>query len=266
MPRLDAAEADLRRLTNRPVQRTTTALRLAIDLRRIEEVGPVLEAVAAANRLDVRIPALDAKLARASLVDRPSRVWVALGRAAIDGELATARGEAAASDLFGWLGVIEGEGGRVVEARLPEGHPIGATPMDQAVKLDDRDWHLGGEGRAADRAAWAAAHIPVFLAWLIERDLVGPEIEPAIAIAVGARSIDLADVAEAADGVLVTSMLTDEGAEFAIAVYDDYLGDWHAAFGDAADRCLVPPTWATYEQMAPQIDARLVEWRGRRSA
>ena len=149
-----------------------------------------------------------------------------------------------------------------------QGRADQTEPIPDPDVLDDWRWHVEGqfpEGRAPEQGY---VHIGVFVAWLIEHDMLDPEwaarsgLEAAIE-SIRGRSDSPCALRDRTEGRLTGEMLTAEGKGFAGAYYAPeygYAADWHRAFGRRADRYAVPDSWATHDWIAPRIDRRYREW------
>jgi hypothetical protein len=139
---------------------------------------------------------------------------------------------------------------------------------ESPLEFDRWRWHTEGAFPKDQPPEQGYVHIGVFVAWLVERDMLDPDWVAASGLGEAVASIRersgspcaLRDVTE---GRLTGEMLTTEGKGFAGAYYAPeygYARDWRRAFGRRADRYAVPDSWATYDWIAPLIDRRHREW------
>jgi hypothetical protein len=235
---------------------------LSLDLARIEAVGPVIEAAAAAAGLRIVVDDLGAEIRSSGLDGRASGVWAAIGDAVDEDVVSRSRGDTPAGDRLRYLRVTETDGVRVVlDARPPRVEPVGGPPMDAGPqKFDDVGWHDGPAAEAGQPREHAFTHVGIFLAWLIRNDLHDPMWFPRDHIrAVKAGSMTGSDIADDIDWKLISDEMTAEGAAFTAARYDRYMTDYNDLLGDDADY-RVPETEALYARVAPMIDVLYAEW------
>lgn len=140
--------------------------------------------------------------------------------------------------------------------------------------FDDADWHAGGEFPAELPASAAATHIGMFLAWCAAAGLVRDEGLTDHLAALHARMLTPGAFALiAADGVLSADLLSEEGAAFAGAYYglpeEEHEGasfddDYVDVFLDDGETIYhVPDSWGSFDRVAPVLDLRYAQWRGR---
>ena len=91
------------------------------------------------------------------------------------------------------------------------------------LEFDLWAWHTEGNFPKDQPPEQGYVHIGMFLAWLIERDMLNPRW-------------------------------------VAYAPQYGYTQDWRRVFGKAADKYAVPETWETYGRIAPVIDFRYAGW------
>jgi hypothetical protein len=246
------------------VARTQTGFDLSVDLARIEAVGPVIEAAAAAAGLRIVVDDLGAEVRSTGLDSWASGVWAAIGNAADEDEVIASRGESPQHDPFRHLRVETIDGLRVVvDARPPLVDPVGGPPMDAGPqKFDDVGWHEGPAAEAGQPREQAFTHIGIFLAWLIRHDLHDARWFPRDHIrAVKAGTMTGSDLADDIDWKLISDAMTADGAEFAASQYDRYMTEYNNLLGeDAGYR--VPETDVLYTRVAPLIDRLYAEWVG----
>lgn len=127
------------------------------------------------------------------------------------------------------------------------------------TKYDDVDWHFDSASEAGHEEN-AFAHIGLYLGWLIRRDLHNPEMftdDEVVGVKAGSNSGS--DLADNADGKLVSALMTSDGDAFSAWYYDRYLSDFEEAFGGADDYSIADDdaNRATIENV---LDRRLEEW------
>jgi hypothetical protein len=138
----------------------------------------------------------------------------------------------------------------------------------EVLEYDDWTWHTEGMFPKDQPPEQAYVHIGVFVAWLLERDMLDAAW---VARAGVKRAIDgIADRSETpcvlrdmTAGRLVGDMLSPEGQAFSSAYYAPEYGynrDWRNAFGHKADHYAVPDAWETFDRIAPVIDRRYAAW------
>jgi hypothetical protein len=129
-------------------------------------------------------------------------------------------------------------------------------------------WHTDGAFPKDQLPERGYVHIGVYLAWLINHDLLDPEwvarsgVMPAVA-AIAARGETPCALRDSTGGRLASDMLTADGAQFTAAYYAPEYGfprDWRWILGRRADRYDVPDEWETYDRIAPLIDRRYAAW------
>jgi hypothetical protein len=129
-------------------------------------------------------------------------------------------------------------------------------------------WHTDGAFPKDQLPERGYVHIGVYLAWLINHDMLDPEwvarsgVTPAVA-AIAARDEKPCALRDSTGGRLASDMLTADGAQFTAAYYAPEYGyprDWRWILGRRADRYDVPDEWETYDRIAPLIDRRYAAW------
>jgi hypothetical protein len=255
--------AELRR-SRRGVRavRRGASVDLSVDLARIEAVGPVIEAAAAAAGLRVVIDDLEAEIRSSGLDGWASGVWAAIGNAVDEDAVTRSRGESPVGDLFRQLRVEEVDGVRVVVDARPPLVEAGSGPVmeDGPRKFDDVGWHEGSAVEAGQPREHAFTHIGIYLAWLIRHDLHDSQWFPREHVrAVKSGSMTGSDLADDIDGKLLSDGMTTEGADFTAARYERYMTDYNNLLGeDATYR--VPEDDDLYARVAPLIDGLYAEW------
>lgn len=241
------------------VKRGSEGFELSIDPRRIEQLGPVIEAAAAANGLTVVIADLGAEVRSAGLDARPSGVWAAIGNAAGENDVVADR--AVTRDPFQYVRVHEVDGALVVvDARPPLVEPTGGPPMDaEPTKYDDIDWHEAA-AQAGQPREHAFTHIGLYLAWLIRHDLHDQRSFPVDHIrSVKAGEMTGSDLADDTDWKLLSDLMTADGASFSDARYERYLTDYGELVADESDYGMAEDC-ALYARVAPLIDRLYADW------
>jgi hypothetical protein len=141
---------------------------------------------------------------------------------------------------------------------------------DAVLEYDRWTWHTEGAFPKDQPPGQGYVHIGVFVAWLVERDMLDPDwvaksgLETAVS-SIRERGDTPCALRDMTEGRLTGEMLTPEGRGFTGAYYAPEYGyptDWRRAFGRRADRYAVPDSWATYDWIAPRIDRRHREWVG----
>jgi hypothetical protein len=130
------------------------------------------------------------------------------------------------------------------------------------MKYDDASWHYEGDYPEGLPPENGATHIGMFLAWLIERDLLSAELRRDAARDIakvkkrtmtGARF--LIDVC---DEKLVDEDLSAEGNRFTKAYFmKKYLDDYSDLFDEEVESLYeLEDTWDNYDRLKPVIDRR----------
>jgi hypothetical protein len=138
----------------------------------------------------------------------------------------------------------------------------------EVTEYDVWRWHLQGKFPKNQAPEQGYVHIAMFVAWLIERDLLDEKwvVRSGVKRAVRAiadRTESPCALRDMTNGRLTSDMLSPEGQAFAGAYYAPeygYARDWRNAFGRRADRYDVPGEWATFDRIAPMIDRRYEVW------
>jgi hypothetical protein len=135
---------------------------------------------------------------------------------------------------------------------------------------DKAKWHYGADNFGRDLAPEQGfVHTGLFLGWLILHGLVdmveladeAPEIDE-----VRRRERTGPELFQSMDGVLLSTMLTDEGNAFAAAYFDfdhgGYLLDYEAGLGVGLPSLYhVADTWENYDRLAAVVDRRYAAWQ-----
>ena len=128
------------------------------------------------------------------------------------------------------------------------------------MKLDDADYHAGAAVAAGQPAENAFVHIGLFLGWLIRHDLVRGDHIPADHLAAVRDGWWVgSDLADDVDQKLMTDDLTEDGAAFAAARYEAYLGVYNEVFADLPDYAVADDVDAR-ARIEAAIDRLYAEW------
>jgi len=137
-------------------------------------------------------------------------------------------------------------------------------------KLDDMNWHLGGDEFPPDLPEEnAATHIGFFVAWAINKGLWegsgGPEESLAIQRVRDRTETGRTFLMEQCDGKLFSGMLNKEGSAFAKKYYPrTYDKDYqHTLIVDLDCDYMVMDSWGNYERIAEVIDQRYAKEKER---
>jgi hypothetical protein len=240
-------------------------LAVTLDADRIEVLGPIVEAAAAAADVVITLADLDAAVLSAGLEGRPSRIWAAIGNAADERAAAHDRGVAPPSELFRYVRVDMVDGQRVaLDDRAPLLDNPGPGPIDAwPKKYDDVGWHQEGAENAGQPIENASTHIALYLTWLIRHDLIEPGFIPRPYLeAVKKTEIAGTNVMNRIDGKLVSDLMTDDGASCSDEYYKAYLEEYGGVFADQPDYGVVGDESA-FDRIAPTIERAWLDWRTR---
>jgi hypothetical protein len=136
--------------------------------------------------------------------------------------------------------------------------------MKKARVYDKAKYHSGGNFPKDLKEYQAYVHTGMFVAWLIEHDMISAEFAAETA---RFRSGELTgtQVYELWDGALVDDMLTDEGNRFAESYFDfqsgQFLKDYEEVFPNAPTLYHVEDTRANYERIRDRINQRYEAWK-----
>jgi len=135
---------------------------------------------------------------------------------------------------------------------------------------DKAQWHFEGEfPRELDPRQ---AHVPggLLLAWLAAKGMLSEMAEEDFADEVArlrARSITGAEAYALLGGVLDSDLLNPEADDFLSAYLDPDSGDYWADYGvlcaGLPSQYHVHDNWASYDSIAPSIDASFARWCAR---
>jgi hypothetical protein len=134
------------------------------------------------------------------------------------------------------------------------------------VKYDDASWHYGGDFPKELPEQNGATHIGMFLAWIIEYDLVSDELRDdagADIARVKRRKMTGAQFLMAVCDEKLSSLdLSTEGNRFAKAYFmKKYMEDYADLFeAKLASLYELPDTWENYDRLRPVIERRYAAW------
>lgn len=241
---------------------------MELDAGRVETLGPVIEAASVAAGVELKLADLDAMVESGGLDARPSRIWTAVGDGADERMLDRERGLETARPLLGHATVVEIEGRRVARDNRPEIADLATVrpPRDmfRNKKFDDAGWHIESAVAAGQPPENAGAHIALYLTWLIRHDLVERSLFGSAQVAaVKSGAVVGRDGIDWVDEKLISSMMTDDGAQFSEQLYDRYLTVFDEAFADEPEYS-VPGDASAYSRIEPVIDLLWSEWSAKR--
>lgn len=147
------------------------------------------------------------------------------------------------------------------------------------MKYDDASWHYGGNFPTDLPPEAGMTHIAIFVVWAILNGVAGEIHNPGeleVDLKIKERSITPTEwFISACDEKFTDEDLSEEGNSFAQSYYADgtgllaqsgsYLADYQQAFPGLKQLYEVPPTWASYDRVAPLISKRFKEWRARKA-
>lgn len=136
------------------------------------------------------------------------------------------------------------------------------------MAYDRSDWHSGGDYPKELPEENAGTHIGIFLAWVINNDLIG-EIHRSESIdvldAVKNRTITGRDFLESqCDTKFWEVDLNEDGNNFAKSYYEtgEYFKDYEIRLaGRLPTLYHVENTWENYDLIAPTISSRFSAWK-----
>ena len=236
---------------------------LEVVANRIEAVGPVVEAAALAAGIGLRLDDLDAVIESGGLEGRASKVWAAIGDAADRRAVDRERGVTPAIALLHFVRVEERDGLRVAVDARPAlvDHPSGPAPDSFPTKFDDANWHDGAAAAVGQPPDHAWTHIALYLTWLIRHDLAvrGMLGKHAQRVRDGGV-VDRELMRQSTDFKLTSDLMTDAGADFSEAHYEDYIAAYNRVFADEPDYS-IPADPEAYARVEPELDALWSAWR-----
>jgi hypothetical protein len=115
----------------------------------------------------------------------------------------------------------------------------------------------------------AYVHTGMFLAWLINNDLVSPSfIEESgdEIMSVRSRQFSPSEIYMNWDGVLLGEMMNNEGFNFSLKYFDfdkgQYLKDYERLLCPHSENLFAAKdTWENYDKLKPAIDTAFVKWK-----
>jgi len=137
------------------------------------------------------------------------------------------------------------------------------------MAYDRADWHSGGKYPSDLPPENGGTHIGFFLAWAIQRDLVGnlhrEESSHALDAVKSRRMTGRDFLFQQCDGKFWKDDLSDKGNAFAEAYYADKNGTYVNDLNDVLGRGLpslyhVADSWENFDKLAPLIDRRFKNW------
>lgn len=140
--------------------------------------------------------------------------------------------------------------------------------MSEIVVYDKAAWHIEGDfpEDLAERNAYT--HSGLYLGWLINRDLVSEEFLDDWSDEIELfrkRERTAPALFEITDGVLESSMLSDDGARFTGAYFNlqegRYLDDYESLLvNELPTMYHAEDTWANFDKLAARLDERFAQW------
>jgi hypothetical protein len=138
--------------------------------------------------------------------------------------------------------------------------------------IDRMDWHYGGDFPEGLPAENGGTHIGMYLAWIINNDLIGEmHLEDASEsiLAVKNRQMTGRDfLIQECDEKFWNDDLNEEGLAFTNHYYSDdsgmkqYIQDYEQILSnDVESTYHVEDTWSNYEKVARVLDIRYKEWK-----
>ncbi len=138
--------------------------------------------------------------------------------------------------------------------------------------IDRMDWHYGGDFPEGLPTENAGTHIGIYLAWIINNDLIGEmHLEDASEsiLAVKNRQMTGRDfLIKECDEKFWNDDLNEEGLAFTNHYYSDdsgmkqYIQDYEQILGnDVTSTYHVEDTWDNYDKVARVLDIRYKEWK-----
>lgn len=145
------------------------------------------------------------------------------------------------------------------------------------MKYDDASWHYGGTFPEDLPESAGSTHIAFFLGWCVLNGLASEYQETQCSEdlkKLRARSKTPSEwFIRVCDEKFTDEDLSAEGNAFALEYYGQpgngnstspaYLSDYSAAFAEFSKIYAVPPTWESYDRLAPAIARRFVKWRAK---
>ncbi len=146
------------------------------------------------------------------------------------------------------------------------------------MAYDKMDWHYGGDFPENIPNENGGTHIGMFLAWIIERNLIGAfhtEDEFSLKCIKKVQTKEITGrkfLIDMCDEKFWDEDLNEEGNLFAtdyyaeeseafIKQYNCYLDDYVEVFQDYETIYHVEDTWGNYDKLKPVLDKRFEEWK-----
>ena len=135
------------------------------------------------------------------------------------------------------------------------------------MAIDRMDWHYGGDFPDDLQEENGGTHIGIFLAWVINNDLVGElhvkESPQALEDVKNRRMTGRDFLINECDAKFWEEELDQEGLDFTESYYsEDYFDDYTEVLAEDLPTIYhVEDTWANYERMSALIDRRFAEWK-----
>ncbi|MBX9690181.1 MAG: hypothetical protein K2X27_25945 [Candidatus Obscuribacterales bacterium] len=138
-----------------------------------------------------------------------------------------------------------------------------------AKAYDKAKWHYEGDYPADLPIEQAFVHTGMYLAWLVEQDLLEREFAEEIDEELGKfrnREITGPQLYELLDGVLSDEMLSKTGNEFTLAYFDaenaQFITDYEELLAEnLASVYQVEDSWENYSKLKQRIDERYRKWK-----
>jgi hypothetical protein len=130
------------------------------------------------------------------------------------------------------------------------------------MKYDDASWHYEGDYPAGLPEENGATHIGMFLAFMIENDLVSSALRVdaarEIALVKKRKMTGASFLMKVCDEKLTDEDLSAEGNRFAAAYFmKKYIDDYAGVFGDDAESLYeLADTWKNYDRFRPILEDR----------
>jgi len=138
------------------------------------------------------------------------------------------------------------------------------------MKYDDASWHYDGDFPVGLPKKNGATHIGMFVAWLIERDLLSralrADAEKELALVKKRKMTGARFLIEVCDEKLLDEDLSPEGNRFAQTYFQKkYLDDYGDLFGDDVESLYeLNDSWKNYDRLRPILDRRWATFTGAR--
>ena len=141
--------------------------------------------------------------------------------------------------------------------------------VDNKYVFDKADYHFESVQEAGLEDDQAYVHSGLFLAWLIEKNLISEFLKEESRDDINKlknREISPSQIYKDWDGVLIGELLNKEGYNFALHYFDfekgRYLADYGTTFSiKDPDIFTVTDTWENYEKIKTVIDKAYKKWK-----